>query len=534
MTWGRYLWSMFSEVLRAVLPICVLLLALKAALLGVQSQSLTGIFDGMGGTVLILIGIAIVVAGLSFFLKGLEFSLIPLSENLGTTLPNKAHMPLIALFSLLLGALAAVAEPDLKVYVDKAIELLGGQMSATTLVAVSAVGTAVGFALGILRIAFRWRFAYVFVPIALLACALTLVCPKPLNLAAWDVSPVISGAVTVPLFLALGIGLGTVMGGENAGMAGFGLVTLASLGPVVALLLYGAVVLRGAEAPSSAEPVAAVTAPAEPSVAPPTESEMAQLEAEGEAQMAAEADAPAETEHASFDLATIIELAREVLMVIVPVYAFLMFFQKVVLRSPIRHLTAVLVGVGVIVVGLVLFLEGLESGFFPLVEGVGTLLPKAVPIAAVVVGSCVVLGLVCTFAEPSVMVFARQIEEATAGAIHKGFMLVALGVGVAFGFGIGILRIWLDIPLPYVLLPILVVEALLTLITMERYAMIAWDSMGVASGSVTVPFFLAMGLGIASAVSPDAASAGLGLVTMASVGPVLSVLCVGLVVGRHR
>lgn len=498
MTWSRYVWGMLLEVLRAVLPICGLLWVLKVTLRGILSNNVTDLVEEMRGTMPILIGIGSMVVGLSLFLKGLEFSLLPLSENVGTTLPRRARLSLIGLFSLLLGALAALAEPDLKVYVEKAKGLLGDQANPTVLMILSATGTAVGFTLGILRIAFRWHFARVFVPCVILACGLTLFCPKPLSLAAWDVSPVISGAVTVPLFLALGIGLASIVGGENAGMAGFGLVTLASLGPVVALLLYGAIFVRATPGVfvSSAEPL--------------------------------------NPENSLSGIEKILEGGGEVLSVIVPVYVFLMFFQRFILRSPIRHMTGVLVGVGVIVVGLVFFLEGLELGFFPLVKEVGELLPSVVPIGAVVVGVCVVLGLVCTFAEPSVMVFARQIEEVTAGALPRNFLLVALGVGVAFGFGIGIFRIWWNVPLPYVLLPFLVLGSLLTWVVRERYALIAWDSMGVTSGSITVPFFLSMGLGVASAVSSEASAAGLGLVTMASVGPVLSVLGVGVIFKGER
>lgn len=498
MRWGHYVGRMLSEVLRAVLPICVLLLALKAILGGIQSHSVRGFVEGMRGTGRILVGIGAVVVGLSLFLKGLEFSLLPLGENVGTTLPRRAHLPLMGLFSLLLGALAALAEPDLRVYVEKVVELLGGRVDSTVLRVLSAAGTAVGFTVGILRIVFRWRFAVVFVPAMVLACGLTLFCPKPLSLAAWDVSPVISGAVTVPLFLALGVGLASVVGGENAGMAGFGLVTLASLGPVVAFLLYGVLCARG-------EPLVSV-----------------------------EWVGPGNSENSLSGVGNVLEVGGEVLGVIAPVYVFLMFFQRVILRSPIRHATTVWVGVGVIVGGLVLFFEGLEVGFFPLAKGVGELLPSVVPKGGVVVGVCVVLGLVCTFAEPSVMVFTRQIEEATAGALPRHFLLGALGVGVAFGFGVGILRIWLNVSLPYVLLPLLGLGSLLTWTTRDRYAMIAWDSMGVASGSVTVPFFLSVGLGVASAVSSEASSMGLGLVTMASVGPVLSVLWIGVILRGDR
>jgi hypothetical protein len=104
---------------------------------------------------------------------------------------------------------------------------------------------------------------------------------------------------------------------------------------------------------------------------------------------------------------------------------------------------------------------------------------------------------------------------------------------VAFGFGLGVTALWFGLPLPAVLLPLLALEAGLSFLAAERFALLAWDAMGVASGAITVPFFMAMGLGLASA-SPRApgAAAGLGLVIMASAGPVLSLLLVGVAAGR--
>ena len=508
---GRFLWALVAEVVRAVLPIVALLFVLRAILLAVQLRGLApAAAPAFSGAFSLLAGLALVIVGLSGFLKGLEFSLLPLGRGIGAALPQKTRLGAIIAFSLVLGALAAVAEPDLKVYADQAVGLMGGTIARTTLMALVAAGAGVGLALGIARIALRIRLAFMLLPLLLLACILTLFCPKPLNLAAWDIAPVVSGAVTVPLFLALGLGLAAVMGGENPGMAGFGLVTLASLGPVLALLLYGAVALR--EPPDAREG------------APPGRAIAAETRGGGSADVAHE-----ERSFVGETLAT----AGSVLRVIVPVYAFLLGFQALVLRGGLHDLRAVFVGLGILVAGLVLFFQGLEGGFLALVESVGRILPAAAPTPLVFIPVCVGLALVVTFAEPAVLVFARQIEEVTSGAIHRSFLLAVLGAGLAFGFGLGILRIWLGVPLPAFLLPVLLVELALTCVVPERYALIAWDALGVASGTVTVPFFMALGIGIASAVSSEASTAGLGLVMMASVGPVLSVQLVGLVVGRR-
>jgi len=503
--WLRYLRSIFSESARAVLPICLLLLVLKAVFLALTAGSLADAARGMSDTLVLVAGVLIIVFGLSFFLQGLDHSLLPLGRDMGSTLPQRGRLWLIVVFSLLLGALAAIAEPDLKVYVDKTIPLLGGSVSRTVLMAAIALGSAIGLALGILRIAVRFRFISVLLPLVVAAGALTLTCPSPLNFASWDIAPVISGSVTVPLFLALGIGLGAVMGGDSPGASGFGLITLASLGPVIAVLALGTI--AGGGQPGGL-PVA---------VGPPAA-------AVGTAVAAATS---------LLSPAKLLGTIGQVLRIILPVFLFLLLFQRLVLRGPVHRLKAVFVGVGVLVLGLVFFFEGLETGFFPLSESVGRSMPRAVPAALANIGICLVLGLIVTFAEPAVLVFAKQVEKATAGALSRKFLYVVLGTGVAFGFGLGVTVLLFGLPLPAVLLPALAVALALSLLSVERYALLAWDAMGVASGAITVPFFMAMGLGLVSSSprGPEAAS-GLGLVIMASVGPVLSLLLVGVAAAR--
>jgi|GEM_PF-1459876 len=536
MSWLRYLRSLFAESAQAVLPICLLLFVLKAVFLMATAGSFADAVRGMGDSLLLVAGVLLIVFGLSFFLQGLDHSLLPLGRDLGSTLPRTARLWLIIVFSLALGALAAVAEPDLKVYVDKTLPLLGGGVGRTVLMAAVALGSAAGLALGILRIALRLRFIYVLLPLIASAGILTLVCPKPLNLASWDIAPVISGAVTVPLFLALGIGLGAVMSSDNPGTSGFGLITLASLGPVIAVLILGAV-SAGGPREMAVQPGVSLGENARPATLAQTEGGVASGEQPGQGSIPQAVELPTGQNEGRgrpfFSAARLLETAWQILRIILPVYLFLILFQRLVMRNPVRHLRAVFVGVGVLIVGLVLFIEGLEAGFFPLTQGVGRSMPRVVPWAWADIGLCLILGLAVTFAEPAVLVFAKQVEKATAGALSRRFLYVILGVGVAFGFGLGIAVIWFGLPLAAILLFVLAVEVVFSFFAAERYALLAWDAMGVASGTITVPFFMAMGMGLAASSPRGAeAAAGLGLVIMASAGPVLSMLIVGIVAGR--
>ena len=107
--------------------------------------------------------------------------------------------------------------------------------------------------------------------------------------------------------------------------------------------------------------------------------------------------------------------------------------------------------------------------------------------------------------------------------------MYAVSIGVAFGISIGILKIVLDLPLAWLILPGYATAIVLTVFSSEEFVNVAWDSAGVTTGPVTVPLVLAMGLGFGNAVD---AIEGFGILSMASIGPIISVLATGLWVQR--
>lgn len=101
----------------------------------------------------------------------------------------------------------------------------------------------------------------------------------------------------------------------------------------------------------------------------------------------------------------------------------------------------------------------------------------------------------------------------------------AVSVGVAFGISLGVIKIIYDLPIGYLLLPSYAIGVVLTYFSSEEFVNVAWDSAGVTTGPVTVPLVLAMGLGFGDAVG---AIEGFGILSMASIGPIISVLATGL------
>jgi len=135
------------------------------------------------------------------------------------------------------------------------------------------------------------------------------------------------------------------------------------------------------------------------------------------------------------------------------------------------------------------------------------------------------LGLGATMAEPALNALGMTVESLTNGAFHKSMLIMAVSVGVACGIAIGLLKVVYDLPLAALLIPGYLAAAVLTAFSSEEFVNIAWDSAGVTTGPVTVPLVLALGLGLGGAIG---AVDGFGILSMASIGPILSVLITGL------
>ncbi|MCV6608254.1 MAG: DUF1538 domain-containing protein, partial [Campylobacterales bacterium] len=138
-----------------------------------------------------------------------------------------------------------------------------------------------------------------------------------------------------------------------------------------------------------------------------------------------------------------------------------------------------------------------------------------------------ILGFGATLAEPALNALGMTVQNLTQGVFKKSTLMYAVSFGVGSGIAIGIAKIIFDIPLGYLLLPFYAIAVIFTYFSTEEFVNIAWDSAGVTTGPITVPLVLAMGLGFGNALG---ASDGFGILSMASIGPIICVLGTGLYV----
>ncbi len=208
-------------------------------------------------------GIGLVIAGLTLFMEGLLLGLMPLGERVGLKLPQRSSLPVVLIFALMLGFLATLAEPSIQILQStgrsvKAWEapLLYLMLTKHSHALVYAVGVGVGVAvfLGMFRFYRSWSLKPLIYFLVAGLIGFTAWSSRDHNMIhitglAWDCGAVTTGPVTVPLVLALGIGISRMVGSQESGSMGFGLVTLASLVPVFAVFLLGAFYLPGVPAP---------------------------------------------------------------------------------------------------------------------------------------------------------------------------------------------------------------------------------------------------------------------------------------------
>ena len=513
-----YLSTRFIDQARAVVPLALYLAAFQYLVLQ------TPVMDAS----IIAGGLFAVMIGLMLFMEGLKLGLMPFGEVIGNTLPRKLPLPGVLFIAFLLGIGVTFAEPAIGalqvagsiVDPEKApylFTLLNDRSGATVLL----VGLGVGLAavLGTVRFLRGWSLK----PLIFMSLAPTLVLsviafldPELTKIVglAWDCGAVTTGPVTVPLVLALGIGVASAAGkGADSSLSGFGIVTLASVFPILGVLCLSF--------------YTAYTVPPDVIIAKANEVKMA-------AEMAT-----AQPEW--FEVTPWTEVILGV-RAIVPLVIFLAIVLFIVLREKMKNAFITYYGIILAVVGMCIFNIGLTYGLAKLGDQSGGLIAGAFtsidaiaasPLYSVTIGVSIaalfawVLGLSATLAEPALNALGMTVQNLTNGAFKKSMLMGAVAFGVATGIMLGVLKLIYGFHIMYILIPGYTIGLILTVLSTEEFVNVGWDSAGVTTGPVTVPLVLAMGLGFGNALG---STEGFGILAAASICPIVAVLTLGLYV----
>lgn len=216
------------------------------------------------------------------------------------------------------------------------------------------------------------------------------------------------------------------------------------------------------------------------------------------------------------------EKIKESLSAVLPITLIVLAISVFLIPMELGTITMFLVGAAMLVIGMGFFQLGAEISMTPLGEGVGIQIAKSKRIITVIV-LAVAMGIIITIAEPDLQVLANQVP-----AIPNATLIWTIALGVGLFLAIAILRIIRKIKLSTILIVLYTGMILLSLFVPDNFVAVAFDAGGVTTGPITVPFIMAIGLGISSIRSDkDAASDSFGLVALCSIGPILAVMLLG-------
>ena len=509
-----YCGTRFMEPIKAVVPLAGYLIIFQVLVLNYPVQDMLSLF----------MGLVAVIIGLAVFMEGLNVGLMPFGSIIGDRLPKKASMITVYIIIGILGVGVTFAEPAIgalqafgsSVDVNKA-PYLYELLNNWTLPLVLMVGAGVGVAaiLGTVRFVKGWSLKPMIYSALAPIVALTAYCWLDPNLRsilglAWDCGAVTTGPVTVPLVLSLGIGIANAAGKGGSSLSGFGVVTMASLFPILAVLILGIFVS------SNITPEQIILA--------------------AQAQNVAIAAEPTIWEQTPFN--EIILGVRAIL----PLVIFLMFILAVILKEVIPNRMVTVYGLVLSIIGMCIINLGLTYGLGAIGNQTGSILPAAFmnlaispasPIFTETLGLLIViafaffLGFGATLAEPALNALGATVQNLTNGAFKKSMLMYSVAGGVSVGIALGVAKLIIGFDLMSILLPLYIIGVLLTIFSTEEFVNVGWDSAGVTTGPVTVPLVLAMGLGLGNAVS---AVEGFGILSLASICPIIAVLGTGAVI----
>lgn len=474
------LWAKIREALFSALPI-TLIVYLVALLPGFSLEHKEMIRFTVGAVLLVL--------GIGFFNLGADIAMTPMGTHVGAGLSKQKKLGLLLSVCFVLGMLITVAEPDLQVLANQVSSIMNGKL----LVFVVGFGVGTFLIIAIMRIVLKKPLSILLMLFYMLLFALALILAVNDNLAllpmAFDSGGVTTGPITVPFIMALGIGISNVLGDHHSQENSFGLVSLCSIGPILAVLTLG---------------------------------------------IFADNDLQYNVSYGAVDrnilkayLETTGHVAKEVAVALGLIVVFFLLCQFFFLKLPKRQLQKIGTGVVFTYLGLVLFLTGVNVGYMPIGYKIGLQMSSLHPV--LLVGLALIMGILVVLAEPAIHVLNTQVEEVTGGYVKKKSMMIGLCLGVGAAIALSVIRIIFDFSLVYYIIPGYFISLALSLFVPPVYTAIAFDSGGVASGPMTSTFILPFSVGVCVALQGEAAVLrdGFGIVALVAMTPLITIQLLG-------
>ncbi len=396
---------------------------------------------------------------------------------------------LIVLVSFVMGAIITIAEPDLQVLANQ-VASIPNQVLIWTV----AVGVGLFLVVAVLRIIFHISLSMMLMVFYILLFLLSFFSPDSFTAVAFDSGGVTTGPMTVPFIMALGVGLSAARSDKEGASDSFGLVALCSIGPIMMVLLLG-IFYNPEEAVYTATEITDIAT---------TQDVVKQF------------------------VIAIPEYSKEVAVSMLPVAGVFVFFQLFTRTFHGRQVLRMVVGFVYTILGLIMFLTGVNVGFAPVGSLLGSGLGEGIfKWALVPIG--IIIGYYIVKAEPAVQVLNKQVEDLTGGTISHKMMNSALSIGVACAVALSMVRVLTGINIYWIIIPGYIIAIVMSRFVSSVFVGIAFDSGGVASGPMTSTFLLPLAMGACTAVGGNVVTNAFGVVALVAMAPLLAIQIMGLI-----
>ena len=467
------------ETLKAVLPILGIVLLLCFSIAPIPPSIL----------MTFLIGAILLIVGMLLFNVGVELSMTPIGERVGSIITKSKKISIVVVITLIMGFIITISEPDLQVLAQQVPSIPN-----LTLIFAVAFGVAIFLVLAILRMLFKIPLSYLLVGFYAIIFIITIFVPRDFLSIAFDSGGVTTGPMTVPFIMAFGIGISAIRSDEHAADDCFGLVSMCSVGPILAVLLLGMIYN-----PASTEQVSESIPIIDNTV------DLWKLFA------------------VEFPV-----YIKEMALSILPIIVFFGLFQIIARDINKRSLIKICIGLTYTYIGLVLFLTGVNVGFMPAGNYLGQTI-AGLSYSWIIIPIGMIIGYFIVLAEPAVFVLTKQVDEMTSGAISAKAMGLSLSIGVATSVGLAMIRVLTGISILWFLVPGYLIALVLTFFVPKIFTAIAFDSGGVASGPMTATFLLPFAMGACEALGGNIISDAFGIVAMVAMTPLITIQIMGLI-----
>lgn len=458
----------FKEVFFALLPIMVIVLFVHLFVFKFETKTIINFF----------IAILLVCLGEVFLLTGIDSTIMPMGELMVGTVNKTSKFIVFIVFAVFFGTCATIAEPDVTVFSG---QLVSAGVSVGKTIIVFSIGAGVGIfiALGILRIVKHISVKYVYLVIfAFIFLLCTQVKPEYIAIA-FDAGGATTGIITAPFLLAVSTGISNRFSNGNPKNEVFGMVGMASLGPIISILLIFIFAGNGDS---------------------------------GEVNIVSNVN-------------IFIDVLKNTSLAIIPIATVFFIYDMILIKLPFRKILSFIIGLCITFIGLYLFLFGIDFGISEMGAALGNFIEKlSIP---VIILFCISLGFIITFCEPSVLVLSKQVQNVTKGNIPSFVVLISIAVSMAVAILLAVLKIIYNINFFYIILVGYALALILMFFVSPLFTSLAFDSGGVASGPMTSAFILPAMLEIASHYS--GALSGFGVIGIVGMCPIVVLQILGLV-----